>query len=83
MANRFSPSENSKAAHAANETVVKCEVLYFTRRYNIYGSAGQLPRVLAAAARGGIFQPWNTPNFALLKNFQKISSKTVELFKST
>merc|ERR1719369_663368 len=33
------------------------------RRYNIHGSAGQLPRVLAAA-RGGIFQPWNTPNFA-------------------
>ena len=57
-------TENRNAAHAANETVVKCEVLYFTTRYNIYGSAGQLPRVLAAAARGGIFQPWNTLNFA-------------------
>ena len=58
-------TEIRNAANAANETVVQCKVLYFTRRYNIFGSAGQLPHVLAAAARGEIFQPWNTPNFVL------------------
>ena len=41
-------TEVSNAAHAANETMVQCEVIYFTRWYNIYCALGQLPRGQAA-----------------------------------
>ena len=41
-------AEIREAAHAANETMVQCEVVYFTTRYNIYCPLGRLPRGLAA-----------------------------------
>ena len=52
---RLYSTEIRKAAHAANETMVQCEVIYFTRRYNIYWlPRGRLLAAGCVAARGGV-----------------------------
>ena len=50
---------------AADETMVQCEVMYFTIMHK-YILVCWSAHVACATARGGIFQQWNTPNLALL-----------------
>ena len=51
--------------------MVQCEVIYFMVMHNILEYTGLLARGMAAdgwlccaTARGGVFQPWNTPSLA-------------------
>ena len=67
-------TEIRNTAHAADKTVVQCEVIYFMEMHNILVYTGLLAQGMAAdtgcaTARGGVFQPWNTPSLALFNFF--------------
>ena len=64
--NDIREAEIRNAAHAANATVVQCEVIYFRILHNIlvYTHVAWLLTTGCTVARGGVFQPWNTPSLA-------------------
>ena len=63
-------AEIREAAHAANETMVQCEVIYFTRRYNIYWQ----PRGLAAGGWLCSCEGRSNSSHGILRTLRNLSS---------